>query len=505
VWGPLFIPVVKRAIRKPPPPGKKVWWLPPDHMDQRATGVLSWLCLFSVLAGFLGVLIGQLNPYFQDEFVATNSDISHVLIAVRIAGFSALAVVALADRRGRKAMLMFSSYAAIAAAFVGAFSPSLVALGVTQTVGRTFSAAIALLIGIMAAEEMPAGARAFAVSMMIAAGALGAGGVVAFLFIADLQPWAWRGFFVVPLIAIIPVHLVGKRLPESRRFEVYELRQEQQAAAAGTEPAPPAAELAAIDAVLGEEPHPEANPERAAAAAVAFDPGGRMNRSLWFRFGVLATSAFMLNVFITPAGQLFNQFLKNERGYSGFQITMLQIITNVPGGLSMLIGGRLAESRGRRVIGAIGTAGGAGFTVLMFLSSGAGIWVFSTLGTLIGAIAVPALGVYGAELFPTGSRGLASGGLNLFAVFGAVAGLEIAGVLSEPGYYGGLGPPMALLGIGPLIVVILVMTLYPETAHRELEDINPTDAAPPRTDETLEELDETWDAVHHHGAGDPAA
>jgi hypothetical protein len=36
---------------------------------------------------------------------------------------------------------------------------------------------------------------------------------------------------------------------------------------------------------------------------------------------------------------------------------------------------------------------------------------------------------------------------------------------------------MALLAIGPLIVAALVLTLYPETAHRELEELNPEDAA----------------------------
>ena len=82
-----------------------------------------------------------------------------------------------------------------------------------------------------------------------------------------------------------------------------------------------------------------------------------------------------------------------------------QILTNTPGGIGIVVGGRLADQRGRRIIGSIGIAGGTLFTVLMFVTSGPQIWVWSLLGTVIGAIAVPALAVYGPELFPTESRG----------------------------------------------------------------------------------------------------
>jgi len=37
---------------------------------------------------------------------------------------------------------------------------------------------------------------------------------------------------------------------------------------------------------------------------------------------------------------------------------------------------------------------------------------------------------------------------------------------------------MALLASAQLAVVVIVLLWYPETAHRELEDLNPEDAAP---------------------------
>jgi len=38
------------------------------------------------------------------------------------------------------------------------------------------------------------------------------------------------------------------------------------------------------------------------------------------------------------------------------------------------------------------------------------------------------------------------------------------------------GHVMALLASAQVIVVVIVLVWYPETAHRELEDLNPEDA-----------------------------
>ena len=139
-----------------------------------------------------------------------------------------------------------------------------------------------------------------------------------------------------------------------------------------------------------------------------------------------------------------------------------------------MVGGKLADRRGRRLIGAVGVGAGVVFTVGMYLVGGWSIWMLSLLGSVFGAMAVPALGVYGPELFPTAARGAANGVINLASVVGSAVGLVLAGVLSDR--LGGLGPAMAVLSIGGVAVVLLVLFLYPETASLELEDLNPHDA-----------------------------
>jgi MFS family permease len=91
------------------------------------------------------------------------------------------------------------------------------------------------------------------------------------------------------------------------------------------------------------------------------------------------------------------------------------------------------------------------------------------------ASAVPALAVYGPELFGTHDRGRANGLVVTIGVMGSAVGLVTAGFVSDR-LGGELGPALALLAVGPLVVAMLIRLRYPETAGLELEEINPEDA-----------------------------
>jgi MFS family permease len=83
--------------------------------------------------------------------------------------------------------------------------------------------------------------------------------------------------------------------------------------------------------------------------------------------------------------------------------------------------------------------------------------------------------VYRAELFPTGNRGRAAGLLTTSALLGGIGGLLLAGRLLDSGWPH--GRVMALLAMAQVLVVITVVKSFPETAHRELEELNPEDAS----------------------------
>jgi MFS family permease len=443
VWGWLFVGVVKRLLRsRPPSPGEVEesgvpWWSPPDRLTQRTATVLGLLAGISVVAGYLGTLLSQTITFAADEFGSSDTAQGVTLASVRIGILAALVLVALADRRGRRTMLHLSLIAGCFAAATTAFAPNLVFFGICQLVARAFSATAAVLIGIIAVEEMPRNSRAYAISVLAMSGALGAGMVLWVLPLADLADWAWRLIFLVPLLLVLVARALLRHLPESQRFV--------------------RAEATDLDDEAARTPE--------------------ARRSHRFRLLLLGASGFLTQLFLAPSSQFFNEFLRDDRGFSALKITFFQIATNLPGGIGIVVGGKLADVRGRRIVGSIGLVVGVGSTVIMYNVFGWPMWAWSVLGSLIGAAVIPALGVYGPELFPTGMRGRANGILTVIGVAGASAGLLLAGWLSDQ--VGGLSETMVILAVGPAIVAVLVLALYPETAHLELEEINPEDRLVP--------------------------
>jgi MFS family permease len=451
VWHPLFALPIRRHLQQPPG-ARTPWWAPPDVLSPRAATVLSLLCVFGLVAGYLGTLITQTLTYAAAQFDASKGDQGTLLAAVRIGVLLSMIIVAGADRWGRRSVLAVSLVAACAITALGAAAPGMVWLGTAQTFARAFATVIGLLVAIIAVEEMPSGARAFAVSVLTMTAALGAGMCVLNLLYVDLAIGAWRIAYVVPLLFIPMCWPLLRTLPETFRFSA---RRDA---------------MVAADTVAAALAHD--HPETVGPRKVSMDPfSARIDRR---RFAMLAASGFLWSLFLAPAAQFLNEFLRTERGFSGAGIAVFVLATNTPGGIGIVLGGRLADRRGRRLIGAIGIAGGVTFTIIAYLSWGWPLWVASVLAAVIGAIAIPALAVYGPELFPTHQRGRANGGLQVIGVAGSSFGLLSAGWLADR--VGGLGPAIAVLAIGPAILILIIMTLYPETAHRHLEELNPSDA-----------------------------
>lgn len=433
IWGALFRPLVKRMLRRSTapdpvdpeaPPPTPPWWSPPDRLTARSAAVLSRLCGLSLLAGYLGTTITQTMTFAGDEFGASSSQQGFTLAAVRIGVILSMVLVALSDRRGRQKLLVVCAIGGATCAALGALAPSLAVLGVTQTFSRAFSTALALLIAVVAAEEMPAGGRAYAASVLAMTAALGAGVAVMLLPVADTATWAWRTIYVVPLLTLPFFFTVASRLPESRRFVANRVK-----------------------------------------ASMAGHRG---------RLALLATAGFFGLMFVSPVAQLQNEFLRDEHGFKAFQITLFTLATNTPAGIGIIVGGRLADVRGRRQVGAIGTVIGALCLSGAYLSSGWMIPAFWLVGTLAASVTIPALGVYGPELFPTSLRGRANGWISVAGVAGSSVGLALAGLFAD--HFGRIGPGIAILAVCPLMVAGLVLALYPETAHLELEELNPEDA-----------------------------
>jgi MFS family permease len=427
-FGWVFALPTRRSLRRAPSHrphgGSQPWWAPPQRLDARSAHVLGLLAAAQLTTGFCNTLFSQTVAFAADEFGASEGAQGVAGSVVRVGIILTVLLLALADRVGRRRILVGTAVAAPLLAAVGAFAPSLAVLAGMQTIARPVAISLGLVVTIVAAEEMPPGSRAYAVSVLGLAYALGAGTCVWALPLADLGSHGWRLIYMVGLVYLVVAVSLYRGVPESRRYEL---------------------------------PHAE-RPTL---------PGRR--------FLLLAASAFLYNLLIASTTFYENRYLKDVRGYSATLIAIYTIVTSTPGAIGVLAGGRLADVKGRRLVGTIALISVAIGNVIVFSIAGPGLWGAKLVTTILAGMAVPALGVYAAELFPTSRRGGANGGISALSVVGSVVGLLLAGLLLDQGVT--YGRVMAVLAVGPLIYAALVVFAYPETARRSLDDINPEDRA----------------------------
>ena len=444
-WAFLLNPLVRRRLRQHCLEGGQPWWAPSERIDPRSGRMLGVLCVLAVLDGYLGTLLSQSISFAADEFGVGVSVQGNVLSAVRLGALLALSFVMLADRKGRRPLLLFCMGAACLATIGGAASGEVWTFGTTQVLARGSATAAFLLMAVMASEEVPKGVRGYAVSVMGMAAGLGSGIVIWLLPLADLGLRAWRILFLIPAAALPVMLWSSRRLPESRRF--IGLRERAKAHQG----------LTRIGAG-----QPKATDDAAA---------DRRRKRLM----LLGATSMLSAVFAAPASQFLNEYLREERSFSAGDITVYQLVTYAPVGLGMLASGKLSDLRGRRTIGIVCLLASPVFITLRYLQSGWPMWLWGVLGGLAAGALVPVLGAYTSELFGTSLRARSNGQMTVVGVAGSVIGLQLVGNLTEP--LGGFGQAFVLLTAAPLLVAVLIFLFFPETAREELEDINPEDVS----------------------------
>jgi MFS family permease len=428
---------VERALRAaeagepPPPPPKRPSLAPPTTFSASQAVMLATVCAITAAAAYGSSLLSQNVDYVGRSFGASDRALGTALAISRAGVLIALVASALADRKGRRTLMLVSLGGVCLANAVAAAAPNLAMFTVGQTLMRGFANTTLIVAGIAAIEEAPDRARAYSLALLGLAGGFGYAFGVVLLPLSDLGREAWRVSFGLSAATVLLLPSFARHLVETRRY----------------------AGLAARDAKRGR-------------VGEVFDP------SYGGRFGVLVITSFLFSIFSAPSAQFTNRYLADSRGFSGLDITVFRAVTQgFPGLAGVAIGGRLAETRGRRPVAAIALFAGTAAQMVFFLYGSAVLWVASAVAIVLGGIATPALGAFNGEMFPTEIRGTANAFLLVAGVAGSAVGLVFSGSVSDRL---GLGPALALTGIASLVASVLVLRL-PETAARSLDEVSPSE------------------------------
>ncbi len=386
-----------------------------------------------VALGDVSTQLGHVAPgnSIADKVGLSGTSLGVGLAIIRLASLLSLPLIGIADRLGRRRVILTVTITGLALTVAAAGSPSYWWFVAIFAFGRPLLSATNALAGVMAAEETGSSNRAAAVAFVAAGYAAGAG-LAAIVHSLASGTLGFRGIFALAVIPLAVVFAVRGWVEEPKRFMVAE--------AAADHPTP----------VLG---------------AV----GPRFRR----RLVVLVLATFAVSVITGPANSfvfLYAQDVVHQAGW----VTALMVTAAGVVGLPALLAGRwLADHVGRRP-----TCSAAMVTIalggtLAYSGSRPALLVGYVLGVCGGSLFAPAAGALLAELFPTSVRASATGWCVVAGVLGAVGGLIAFGAVAD---VGNRFASAAYLVFLPTATAAALFWFVPETMGREPESLWPTDS-----------------------------
>jgi len=410
---------------------RQIWgFAAPEPLTSRQKTVLKLLWLASLPAAYVNTVFTQTVAYASSEFNISEQGQGLAAAIVRWGVVIAIPLAALADRIGRRKIIISLAWLAPLVISLGAFAPSFAVLVATQTVGRPLGISLTVFVLVFATEEMGTNTRAWALSILAVGSGVGAGSAVGAIPLAGISDTSWRLVYLIGIGWLAVAYVLTRSLPETTRFLA--LHEEQ---------------------IHHTDVETHIHRDR-----------------LWMQI----TVAVLTNVFVATASIFQSRYLKDVREYSALEISLFITITTIPATVGLVAGGRLADKVGRKIVAVATVPTGTMLYALSFTTHGVAMWFFAIVGGILLGISYPAMAVFRSELFPTAHRNMGSALIMVASLIGGSVGLIGAGVLLDNGM--SYGRVMTTFALGPVLVAVLVALRYPETAHLELETINPEDA-----------------------------
>ena len=356
----------------------------------------------------------------------SGTDLGIGLAIMRLASLGALPVIGLADRFGRRTLLLATVGLGLAMTALAAASPSYWWFVAIFACGRPLLSATNGLAQVTAAEQTASTDRAKAVAL-IAAGYGAGAGAIAIVHSLAASTLGFRGVFVLALVPLALLPLLRRWIEEPDRFTV---------ASAGPEHPVPV-----LDAV--------ARPFRR-------------------RLALIVVLGFAVSVITGPANSFVFLFAQNFLHQPGIVTAGMVAGAGVAGLAGLLAGRWLADRAGRRLTGALAMVAVALLAIVTYAGSTPELVVGYILGVFAASVFAPAAGALVNELFPTSVRASAAGWALAAGVLGAVTGLVVFGAVA------GAGHRFEVAGLVTFLPAALIMGLFwllPETRGREPEDL----------------------------------
>lgn len=395
------------------------------------------VALVALAAGFgqfgLTATLGDVSRHFghvvsgttiTDKVGLSGTQLGLGLAVVRLSSLGGLPLAGLADRVGRRQVLLVCCGLGLAATAASAASPGYWWFVVVFALGRPFLSAAYAVAQVGAAEQTGASQRASAVALVAAGYAVGAGATVV-IYGQVGNGLGYRGILLLALVPMISLPFVARWVSEPERF----LR-----AAASDQRRWP---------VLGAV----ARPYRA-------------------RLALVTVLAFALGMITGPANSFVYLYAQNVERFPGVALSAMVVAAGILGLGGLLAGRWLADRVGRRptAMGAMVCIGASG--ILCYSGNRVALVVGYLAAVTAGGIIAPAAGAFVNELFPTPVRASVAGWNVAGAVLGAVGGLVLFGAVADIGNRFG---PAALVTFLPAMAMSGLVWYLPETRGHEPE------------------------------------
>jgi len=363
-----------------------------------------------------------------DKVGLSGTSIGIGLAIIRLASLGSLPLIGIADRLGRRRVILAVTVAGLALTAVAATSPGYWWFVVIFACGRPLLSATNALAEVMGAEETGSADRAAAVALVAAGYAVGAG-LSAIVHSLASGVLGFRGICALALVPLAMVWLLRGWVEEPSRFTAAE--------ASSDHPTP----------VLG---------------AV-----GRRYRG---RVVILALIALTISIITGPASSFVFLYAQDVLHQPGYLTALMVVLGGACGLVGLLCGRWAADHVGRRPTGAVAMVSAALSATFAYSGSRPALLVGYGLGVASGSLLAPAIGSLLTELFPTSVRASVTGWWVVSGVVGAVVGLVAFGAVADVGNRFALAAQLTFL---PTAAAAALFWLLPETMGREPEALWP--------------------------------